>query len=76
MDKDLLKILLTNLIDNAIKASRTGDVIFVRAYKNAAANVILQIQDQGVGISQEDLPKVFEPFFVADKSRAKEPLSY
>lgn len=71
MDKDLLKILLTNLIDNAIKASKTGDVIFVRACKNAASNVILQIQDQGVGISQEDLPKVFEPFFVADKSRAK-----
>lgn len=71
MDKDFIKILITNLVDNAIKASKIGDKIYISAYKNSESRIILEVKDMGVGIPKEDIPKVFEPFFMVDKSRSR-----
>lgn len=67
MDKELTIILISNIIDNAIKASKIRDEIYVKAYKNE--KVFIEIQDMGVGIPKEDIKKIFEPFYMVDKSR-------
>lgn len=71
MDIELITILVTNLIDNAIKASKSGDEICFNAYKSSASNLILEVRDTGFGIPKEDVQKVIEPFYMVDKSRER-----
>ncbi|EGW41582.1 HAMP domain protein [Desulfosporosinus sp. OT] len=71
MNKDLMKILLANLVDNAIKASKSGDKIALSLHRDTEATIILEIKDTGIGISAEDIAQVFEPFYMADKSRSR-----
>lgn len=71
MDKELIMVMITNFIDNAIKASKIGDKIYLKAYKNSSSNIILEVKDSGIGIPEEDISKVMEPFFMVDKSRAR-----
>ena len=69
-DKELLEVLLTNIIDNSIKASNVGSWIDVEGdYGNN--EYILKIKDKGIGIPQEDLDKVLEPFYMVDKARTR-----
>lgn len=58
-------------IDNAIKYSNDDPVIEIRLHKEDN-NAILSIKDNGIGISSEDLPKIFNRFYRSDKSRNKE----
>lgn len=67
MDKELIIILISNLIDNAAKASKSGDEICLMAYMNKEP--IIEVKDMGTGIPKEDLEKIFEPFYMIDKSR-------
>jgi signal transduction histidine kinase len=57
-DRGALFTLLKNLIENAIQHSRSGGVVEVRADAN-----LISIQDQGPGVSAEDLPKMFTRFW-------------
>jgi signal transduction histidine kinase len=67
-DSERLGQVITNLLTNAIKYNRDGGEIFVttRVENNFA---VLTVRDTGLGISAEDLPRVFERFYRADKSR-------
>lgn len=65
------KDLISNLIDNSIKASKEDSNIYLNVYKNKESKVVLQIKDEGIGISKEDIPKVFEAFYMVDKSRTR-----
>lgn len=67
--EEILKIFI-NLIDNAIKYNKVGGKIYIRNYdKNN--KLIIEVQDTGIGISNEDKLKVFDPFYVVDKNRSK-----
>lgn len=68
-DNDLIVILLSNFIDNAIKASFNNSEIHIILNKD---NRMVQIKDFGIGISKEHLEKIFEPFYMVDKSRSRE----
>jgi signal transduction histidine kinase len=62
-DSSRFKQVLINVIDNAIHAtSEVKAPICVRVYERDG-HAVVEVQDQGYGISEEDLPKVFEPFF-------------
>lgn len=58
------------LFDNAIKYSSAKSTIFVSIHKKND-EVIVKVKDEGVGISQNDLPFIFDRFYRADQSRSK-----
>jgi len=66
VDYDLMKSLLVNLVDNASKASAPGEGIRLRAYGRT-----LEVSDRGVGISPEDISRVTDIFYMADRSRSR-----
>ena len=59
-----------NLVENAIKYNVPNGHICVRTYLDAD-QVILEVADTGVGIPEEDLPKVFNRFYRVDKARSR-----
>ncbi|MCD7745593.1 MAG: HAMP domain-containing histidine kinase [Lachnospiraceae bacterium] len=66
-DEDLLLSLLTNLIDNARKASPQGSMITLFASTEG-----LFVQDEGCGIAPEEQKKILEPFYMVDKARTRQ----
>ncbi|SFI37301.1 sensor histidine kinase [Planctomicrobium piriforme] len=67
-----LRQVVNNLIDNAVKYTRTGGKIVVSLEEVPhERRVKLTVKDTGVGIDPEDIPKVFDRFFRADRSRAR-----
>lgn len=70
-DKNLIKEALRIFLDNSIKYTPSGGTIKLSAYqKNNKA--IITIADNGVGISKEHLPHIFDRFYRTDKSRGRE----
>lgn len=63
-----LGLVITNLITNAIHYNRPGGTVRLRTWTDAEA-ALLAVEDTGCGISEQDLPRVFERFFRADASR-------
>ncbi len=68
-DPQRIEQVLVNLIHNAIKFTPSGGEIVVGARKEADG-LVLWVADNGVGISAEDLPRIFERFYKADRSRS------
>jgi len=67
-DKDRIRQTIINLVHNAIKFNKSGGKVTVAtSYNNQS--VSLTITDTGIGISKDDLPRVFERFYKADKAR-------
>ena len=69
-EKDLLLTLITNLIDNARKASEPGKTIELSGRKQEGRYRIT-VTDHGIGIPQEELKRITEAFFMVDKSRSR-----
>ncbi len=67
-DGDRLAQVLMNLIGNALKFTETGGVVRV-VTKSQGQGVTVAIHDTGIGISAEELPRVFERFYQVDKAR-------
>ena len=64
-DENLLRNIFVNLLTNAIKFSPGKDVVFVSVRRNSEL-VECRVEDQGLGIGEADLPKIFEPFHRGD----------
>lgn len=70
-DKELVIILLRNILENSIKACDTNGNIKVKSKLEDKGSYSISIEDDGKGISKEDLSKIVEPFYVVDKSRSR-----
>ena len=69
-EKDLLLTLITNLIDNARKASESGKTIELTGRKQEG-RYRSTVTDHGIGIPEEELNRITEAFFMVDKSRSR-----
>jgi two-component system, OmpR family, phosphate regulon sensor histidine kinase PhoR len=70
-DGTRLEEALHNLLDNAVKFSLENGQIHLRGAR-CGTNVVLSVADNGIGISREHLPRIFERFYRADKARSRE----
>ena len=70
LDSDLMKSLLLNLVDNALKASNDNSRIIIGTVLNEDARV-LYVQDFGRGMEDKELEKIKEPFYRVDKARSR-----
>jgi two-component system phosphate regulon sensor histidine kinase PhoR len=68
-DQERIQQVVTNLVHNAIKFTPVGGEIHVSAGR-ADDEVVISVRDTGVGIAAEDLPRVFERFYKADRARS------
>lgn len=69
-DEDL-RLLVRNLVDNAIRYTPAGGDVRVDLAARAGS-AVLRVADSGAGIAQADLPRIFERFFRVDPARARE----
>ena len=68
VDRTRLQEALYNLLDNAVKYSRENGEIRLSA-RQSDGEIELAVSDDGIGITKEDLPRIFERFYRADKAR-------
>jgi signal transduction histidine kinase len=71
-DPDRLRQLVLNLITNAVKYTPPGGRVRINLSRTGQA-AVLTVSDTGIGISPEDLPRVFERFYRADAARTGDP---
>lgn len=70
-DKDKIRQVLINLIDNAIKFNKPNGSIRIFLERVASGQKII-VEDTGTGIPQKDIPRIFERFYRVDKARSRE----
>ena len=69
-DAELFKSLLYNIIENAVKASPKDSRIVLNEAVSEG-NAVITVTDSGIGMTDDEVKKVFEPFYMADKSRSR-----
>lgn len=70
-DKRMIRRMVANLIDNAIKYTPAGGQVDVRLGRSGPDRIALTVSDTGTGISSEDLPRIFDRFYRGDRSRSE-----
>lgn len=70
-DRDLLGLAFYNLVENALKYSGSGDTVEVRAIEDGRM-LNIEVADTGPGISEDDLPRVFEELYRGANARGQE----
>jgi len=68
-DSFRLEQMFVNLLDNALKYTKKGGATIVLRAKES--EVAVEVQDTGIGISEEHLPRIFERFYTVDKARSR-----
>jgi two-component system phosphate regulon sensor histidine kinase PhoR len=69
-DRYMLEQMLVNLLQNAIRYTETGEVVLRIRKQNGG--VAVEVIDTGIGIPEKDLPRIFERFYVVDRSRSRQ----
>ncbi|MBQ2374582.1 MAG: sensor histidine kinase [Alistipes sp.] len=70
-DKHFTGQVLVNLIINSIKYGKEGGQTRIR-FRDMMDKILIEVEDTGVGIAKEDLPRIFERFYRVDKGRSRE----
>lgn len=70
IDYDKIFQVITNLLDNAMRYTKSGDTIKISTY-NDSSNLYIQISDTGVGIAKEHINHIFERFYKVDQARTR-----
>jgi len=69
-DPEQIEVVFRNLLDNAVKYTPDGGEIYISALEKAE-NIYIEVADNGIGISAEHLPRIFERFYRANKDRSR-----
>jgi len=70
-DREKITRVLINLVENSIKYGQPGGYVVAGIYKTDDKHVLIEISDNGIGISEEHLPRIFERFYRTDKGRSR-----
>jgi two-component system phosphate regulon sensor histidine kinase PhoR len=70
-DKEKIRQVLINLADNAIKYGKNGGLVEASFYNTDGINILVEISDDGMGIHEEHLPRIFERFYRTDYGRSR-----
>ena len=76
VDPERIKTVLQNIISNSIKFSDADSDPVRILIKTLPDDTVVQIADNGIGIAEDELPFIFEPFYRVDKSRSKDTGGY
>ena len=71
-DKEKIKQVLINLIENACKYGKNGGTIVASIYKTDDQHVLIEISDDGIGIEEEHVSRIFERFYRTDAARSRD----
>ncbi len=70
-DKEKMRQVFINLVDNAIKYGKQNGTVEASFYKVDGAKVLIEISDDGAGIAEEHLHRIFERFYRTDLARSR-----
>jgi two-component system phosphate regulon sensor histidine kinase PhoR len=70
-DKEKIRQVLINIIDNAIKYGKQKGSVEGSVYRIDGKRILIEITDNGSGIAEEHLPRIFERFYRTDNARAR-----
>lgn len=70
-DKEKIRQVIINLVDNAIKYGKQHGVIEASIYKIDSKRILVEITDDGMGIAEEHLGRIFERFYRTDTARSR-----
>lgn len=71
-DKEKIRQVLINIIENAFKYGKPNGNIIASTYKTDGTHVLIEMSDDGIGIEEEHLHRIFERFFRTDKGRSRD----
>lgn len=71
-DKEKIKQVLTNLVENACKYGKPNGNIIASVYRTDDQHVLIEISDDGIGIEEEHVPRIFERFYRTDAARSRD----
>lgn len=71
-DKEKVKQVLINLVENASKYGKQNGIIVASMYDTDDQHVLVEISDDGIGIEEEHLPRIFERFYRTDTARSRD----
>ena len=71
-DKEKIRQVLINLVDNSIKYGKFGGASVASMYNTDEKNILIEISDDGMGINEKYLDRVFERFFRTEEGRGRE----
>lgn len=71
-DKYKIRQVLTNLVENSIRYSEPGGSTVASMYDVEGKNILVEISDEGVGIPEEHVPRIFERFYRTQEGRARD----
>lgn len=70
-DKEKIRQVLINLVDNAIKYGKMKGNVTVSAYVTDEKHVLVEVSDDGIGIAEEHIPRISERFYRTDAARSR-----
>ncbi|MFL5811671.1 MAG: sensor histidine kinase [Flavisolibacter sp.] len=71
-DKEKIRQVITNLVDNSIKYGKFGGSIVASMYNTDDKNILIEISDDGIGITEKNVDRVFERFFRTSEGRGRD----
>ncbi len=71
-DKEKIRQVLNNLVENATKYGKKDGSIVASIYKTDGQRVLIELSDDGIGIAEEHLPRIFERFYRTDTGRSRD----